>query len=255
MISVDGKLGMGNDSWIFLRGLSRGQGHWGLFPSLFRQKFPQAQVEFLDLPGCGTRHRETSCLTIQENLDKVRESSQWVREKREFSILAISLGGMVATLWQDLFPNEVRRTFLINTSFEKMPPWKRFNPRQLNNLVRIATSKTARDLEEAVTRMVCSNEENRQKNLPHLIDFSEKHPVNKLNILRQLFAASKVQFPPRNRKPAFLLASRGDQLVSFECTEQLAQMWGAPAAYHPWAGHDLPIDDPEWVLSEIEKSS
>ena len=246
---------MASNPWIFLRGLSRGQGHWGLFPQFFLEKFPDAEVEFLDLPGCGTRNKEKSCLSMVENLEEVRKNSKWVKEGRPFSLLAISLGGMVASLWQDLYPDEVVRSFLINTSFEKMPPWKRFNPLQIKNLVRILRASQADDLEEAVTTLVCASEENRKKNLPLLIDFSRKYPVAKLNMIRQIYAAARVHFPATPKRPVVLLASRGDRLVSRDCTQALAGQWGAPAAFHPWAGHDLPIDDPMWVLNEIEKSS
>jgi hypothetical protein len=122
-------------------------------------------------------------------------------------------------------------------------------------LIRILRATHAREFEEAVTLMVCSHEGNRLKNLPALIDFSKKYPVNKFNMIRQIYAAARVRFPGRLKRPVFLLASDGDRLVSRDCTLALAAHWGAPASFHPWAGHDLPIDDPLWILNEIEKSS
>jgi hypothetical protein len=32
---------------------------------------------------------------------------------------------------------------------------------------------------------------------------------------------------------------------------QLAAAWGAPHREHPWAGHDLPHDDPAWTAEQV----
>jgi hypothetical protein len=32
----------------------------------------------------------------------------------------------------------------------------------------------------------------------------------------------------------------------------LHEKWGWPIERHPWAGHDLPWDDPQWVISQID---
>ncbi|WP_420538500.1 alpha/beta fold hydrolase [Marinobacter subterrani] len=59
--------------------------------------------------------------------------------------------------------------------------------------------------------------------------------------------------PPANppKSLTLLLASRADRLVSSRCSSQLARLWGCDLVEHPWAGHDLPPDDPDWVLAQL----
>jgi hypothetical protein len=35
------------------------------------------------------------------------------------------------------------------------------------------------------------------------------------------------------------------------CSAKLAAVWSAPHHEHPWAGHDLPHDDPAWTAEQI----
>jgi hypothetical protein len=49
-----------------------------------------------------------------------------------------------------------------------------------------------------------------------------------------------------------VLASRADRLVDGSCSRALAyRVPGARLAEHDSAGHDLPLDDPEWVVAQI----
>ena len=42
-----------------------------------------------------------------------------------------------------------------------------------------------------------------------------------------------------------------DALVNPACSRQLAQRWGSHWQEHPNAGHDLPLDAPDWVLAHM----
>ncbi|MES2399587.1 MAG: alpha/beta hydrolase, partial [Pseudomonadota bacterium] len=53
------------------------------------------------------------------------------------------------------------------------------------------------------------------------------------------------------RCPALVLSSAGDRLVNPVCSTRLAAAWQAKYVQHPWAGHDLPHDDGEWVCSQL----
>jgi hypothetical protein len=48
-----------------------------------------------------------------------------------------------------------------------------------------------------------------------------------------------------------VLAGAGDRLVDPTCSRRLAAAWACPLAVHPWAGHDLPLDDAQWVLDQV----
>ena len=72
--------------------------------------------------------------------------------------------------------------------------------------------------------------------------------------MRQLLAAMRHRPPPR-RPPVrmLLLASAQDALVSPRCSQRIAADWYLPLAMHPDAGHDLPLDDPQWLLRRISE--
>ena len=55
---------------------------------------------------------------------------------------------------------------------------------------------------------------------------------------RSLFAQSRLEKKSSND---------ADRLVNPHCSVRLATAWGVPHARHPWAGHDLPHDDPQWL--------
>ncbi len=79
-----------------------------------------------------------------------------------------------------------------------------------------------------------------------------ERPVTRLNALRQLAAVARYAPPPQGPgAPMLLLASERDQLVSPQCSQRFARRWDLPLRLHPWAGHDLPLDDPAWVVEQI----
>ncbi|MGB1477517.1 MAG: alpha/beta fold hydrolase, partial [Marinobacter salsuginis] len=50
---------------------------------------------------------------------------------------------------------------------------------------------------------------------------------------------------------ALLLASRGDRIVHWRCSAALEERWQWTMKLHPDAGHDLPLDDPEWIIQQL----
>ena len=51
--------------------------------------------------------------------------------------------------------------------------------------------------------------------------------------------------------PALVVASANDPLCDPECPRRLALRFGAPLVTHPRAGHDLSVDDPEWLAGQV----
>lgn len=51
-----------------------------------------------------------------------------------------------------------------------------------------------------------------------------------------------------------LLSSDPDQLVSSQCSRAIASVWQRPLVLHPFAGHDLPLDDPQWAADQVAQS-
>ena len=65
------------EHWIFLRGLSRTSVHWGPFYNLFREQFPKAHVELLDIRGNGSQSHIPSYTSIEENVRDLRGRSSF----------------------------------------------------------------------------------------------------------------------------------------------------------------------------------
>ena len=53
--------------------------------------------------------------------------------------------------------------------------------------------------------------------------------------------------------PVLVLGSAKDRLVDPNCSIQLARQANLPLKMHPDAGHDLPLDDPQWVVKSIKE--
>lgn len=240
------------NNWILLRGLARGVGHWGSFAEKIQEHFPQDAFEFLDLPGNGQRHDETSPTSIPEYVKDLRSRSAFVSRGESFNILAVSLGAMIAVEWVRQFPHEVQKAFLVCTSSAgESAFYERF---QLPNYVKALSLIGAKDevkWERTVLDMVVNNHERKESELLSMVTYTKTHPMRMENILRQLLAASRYRFPAEVPGDVHLIGSYGDRLVSPKCTLQIAEKWGLKASMHPWAGHDVPIDDPHWLLERL----
>lgn len=240
-------------NWILLRGLGRGTGHWGSFVDQLKSRFPNDNFELLDLPGNGARHQEQSPLRIADYVKDLRSHSQFVKNGESFKILAISLGGMITVEWMREFPHEVKKAYLICTSSAGMSPF--YERYQLNNYVKtlklLRGSKDEVFWEKNVLEMVTNSHERRESEILSMIAYSKAFPMKMENIVRQMAAASRYRFPNTAPGEIRLIGSYGDRLVSPHCTLKIAEKWGMKAAMHPWAGHDIPIDDPHWLIEHL----
>lgn len=238
--------------WLLLRGLVRGQGHWGRFPQMMQAQFPQSQILCLDLPGNGLRSTERSPLSIHDFMTDLRERCPWVKEGVKFQVLALSMGAMIAVDWMHCYPHEISKSYLVCTSSARHSRfYQRFHPRNLLTGFPLLSAQTAEEWERGVLSLITNNEARRQEEWPQMVEFSRQHPVQRENLFRQLFAASQYRFPKRPPGEVQLIGSYGDRLVSPQCTLSLAKAWGLEAVMHPSAGHDIPIDDPRWLLEQL----
>ncbi|MBO9665643.1 MAG: alpha/beta hydrolase [Bdellovibrio sp.] len=238
--------------WILLRGLARGKGHWGSFTTRLQEHFPNDQFELLDLPGNGERNKVTSPISIGDYVHDLRRQSQFVKDGEPFHLLAISLGAMVAAEWMHEFPHEVCKAHLICTSSSDLSPF--YHRYQLRNLIPslgLSLEKDPAQWESVVLKMTTNSQARREEELPGMVEYSKQHPEFRLNVIRQLVAASRFSFPKDLPGDVNLIGSFGDRLVSPACTLKLAERWGIKARMHPWSGHDIPIDDPQWLLEHL----
>ncbi|AOY89775.1 alpha/beta hydrolase [Marinobacter salinus] len=236
--------------WILLRGLTREQAHWGDFPRRLQASFPSHRFHAVDLPGTGVHFREASPDTIAGIREAVRR--QVLHIPKPFSLLGLSMGGMVALDWaQHASTGEIQNLVLINASSGFSPPWQRVRPASWPRIFKLISCRELFDRERDILRLT-SNREVPLGLAKQWYRIQRQRPVSRRNALNQLAAATR--FRPGAKRPmtdALLLASRGDRLVHWKCSSALEQRWQWTLKLHPDAGHDLVLDEPEWILNQL----
>ena len=242
-------------TWILLRGLTRESGHWGAFTAQFAQAMPGCEMVALDLPGNGSLYQQASPLRVQDMVAHCRAAlnRRWLPPP--YHLLGMSLGAMVAVAWSAAHPNEVAAQVLINTSLRPFSPfYQRLRPRNYALLLRLAVlGASPEDWERNILRITSNGGQDAV--LPQWLALRAQHPVTRANALRQLLAAARYRAPQTLATSTLLLASAQDQLVSFACSQALARQWQCGLQVHPTAGHDLPLDDGDWVAQQIVTAS
>jgi pimeloyl-ACP methyl ester carboxylesterase len=243
-------------TWILLRGLTREARHWADTPAWLRASGIEGAFAFADLPGSGAHSRVRAPASVPAIVDFVRADLIARGYTPPFRLIALSLGAMVALAWAQREPREVERLVLINTSVRPFSgPFMRLRPRALPELICAALRwHKRRDAEAAIHNLTCNRRDNRDTDLGAWIAIYRSAPVNRGNALRQLWAAARFKAddaPPQC--PTLILSSRADALVHPGCSAALAQAWGAAYLQHPWAGHDLPHDDPAWLAQAVAR--
>lgn len=243
-------------TWVLLRGLTRSSAHWGDFPQALAQALPGARVVLLDLPGNGSRCDQTSPTSIAAVVEFCRAELRRQHLPPPYHLLALSMGAMVATQWAHDAPADLAGAVLINTSFRPFSPFfQRLRPRNYAGLLRVALPGTDGDAREhTVLRLTSNHPQRHMAALAQWQRLRQQHPVRASNALRQLLAAARFRASAQAPTcPVLLLGSEHDGLVDVQCTRAIAQRWGSTMALHPDAGHDLPLDDPQWVIDQLRQ--
>jgi pimeloyl-ACP methyl ester carboxylesterase len=242
-------------TWVLLRGLTREARHWGGFPATFAQAVPAARVIALDLAGNGALHGQRSFASITAMAAHCRDELRRSGVAPPFHVLAMSMGAMVATAWAAAAPAEIGAAVLVNTSMRPFNPFtQRLRPANYATLLRLVlTRASALDRERAVLAMTShATARDDHALLQAWIAYRRTCPVTPANALRQLWAAARFRAPPTSPfARVLLLGSAADALVDVRCTTQLARHWSCASRLHPWAGHDLPLDDAAWVAQQV----
>jgi pimeloyl-ACP methyl ester carboxylesterase len=172
-------------------------------------------------------------------------------------LLGLSMGSMVAYEWARRHPDEVAGAVLINASAGGLSaPWRRLRLAAAAGLIAAAAATDLLARERRVFALTSSRPELRDETVPAWAELARRQPVRRMAVARQLAAAARYRIAPlpQGAPPILLLAGRGDRLVDPGCSRALAR--ALPAATleeHPSAGHDLPLDDPAWVLDAIRR--
>lgn len=247
-------------AWILLRGLTREARHWAQLPDRLRACGLHDEIVCLDLPGSGQWAGERAPASIAATTDFVRARlaapGPAPAPAPPYRIVALSLGAMVAVDWAQRFPSEIERLVLINTSLRRYNrPFERLRPSawpQVMQAARCWHRGARRGAETAIHALTCRRIDTLDADLSAWTAIYEDAPPSRANAWRQLAAAARFVGPSMAPGcPVLLLVSRADALVHPSCSAKLAAHWGAALIEHPWAGHDLPHDDPAWLAGTI----
>ena len=241
--------------WILLRGLARESAHWGEFVPLLQATFPDAKIMTLDLPGTGLYYQGKSPKTIKAITEAVREQAQ----EQSFlgqpaTLLALSLGGMVAWEWLQNYPDDVCGAALISTSFAGLNPfYERLRWQSYGKFFALLTQRDLHKRERAVLHLVNNSREMDGELAQTWEQIQKERPFSLKNLSRQMLAAATYKPSPlKPTQPVLLLNAKGDRLVAPACSEAIQKKWGLELRTHPWAGHDMTVDDGAWVALQLQ---
>jgi pimeloyl-[acyl-carrier protein] methyl ester esterase len=162
---------------------------------------------------------------------------------------------MVATNWAQRFPKEISGLVIINPSFKGLSPWYcRIRPGAIPSILRAVFEPDLVKSETDVLSQVSNAPALYSKTSAQWAEIRKSRPVSRLNFFRQAVAASlaKVSSKKGMQVPSLILSSENDRLVnSPRCSKDAALALNAGLKFHPTAGHDLPLDDPEWIIVQL----
>ncbi|MGK5079862.1 alpha/beta fold hydrolase [Janthinobacterium sp. HLX7-2] len=244
------------ENWVLLRGLMREQRHWGDFPATLARALPNANIITPDLPGNGQRHAQDSATRVAEMVESCRQDLLARGIAAPYHLLALSLGGMVAVEWAHRYPQEIARYVLVNTSMRPFSPfYARLRWQNYPALLRQLLLGDQRSQEALILRL--TSHRHAQGNPALVADwlsYQQQYPVSWRNALRQLLSAARYRAPASGpAMPVLVMAGAQDQLVDHRCSQRLARAWQADCLIHRNAGHDLPLDEGQWLAESVAR--
>ncbi|MBI5791016.1 MAG: alpha/beta hydrolase [Rhodocyclales bacterium] len=240
--------------WILLRGLTREARHWGDFPRQLGEVFPEAPVICLDLPGNGRLNGLASPGSVEGMADFCHAELARLGIAAPCRVLAMSLGAMVAVAWAQRHPQDLAGVVLINTSLRPFSPFfRRLRPANYLRLWHLfALPASEREIETTILHMTTRLVPDPDTVIAQWLQWRRENPVSRQNALTQLLAAMRYRATPkRPSERILLLAAARDELVDAHCSRQIAALWEIEINVHMAAGHDLPLDDPAWVIERL----
>jgi predicted alpha/beta hydrolase family esterase len=238
-------------NWILLRGLVRSKFHWKNFPDLLREQLKAENIFCVELPGNGYLYQEKSPRDASLAAEILRSQVPNEILSQPYGLIAISLGGMIASEWAHRFSNEVTHVVAINTSSKDSPFYKRLQPKNYLKIIQLLKGGKAQKTEEFILSATSNRKDIWVNYLNENVNFAEKYPVRTQNFLNQLKLATSANFRNKPKARCLILASKNDRLVHFECSQKIAELWECPIEFHDTAGHDLPLDDSNWIAQRI----
>lgn len=239
-------------NYIFIRGLTRGTIHWGEFKNLMIDKVGEGHCEFLEIPGNGELNMLDTPTNAKAVIEFLRKESKFIQMNKKVFLCGISLGGMISLKWLELYPDEINYVFAINSSLNDLSKMsQRFNMKLYPKMISMLLSKDHQKQQRFILELSSNDPINYDKYEKSFTDFAIKHPVKFKNFINQLLLAREVKINKVNPNKATIIYAYHDRLVDKSCSLAIAKKFNLLVLEHKTAGHDLPLDDPKWLLEKI----
>ncbi len=231
-----------------MRGLSREKQHWGDVLPQLQALFAPEPCEAIDFTGAGDRYYVKPPLSVAAIADECLENV--LSFEPPYRFIGLSMGAMVTLAMSQKI--DIDRMVLINTSLRNLSPfYERLHWSVIPVVIQCLFTQDRLKRERAILQLTSGIADQKWGIIPTWCQIQALHPVSLANALRQLYAASRFEFRGNSGARTLVISSRNDQLVDSQCSRALAQLLQADVRMHPWAGHDLPLDDPAWLIDTI----
>ena len=147
------------------------------------------------------------------------------------------------------------RLVLVNSSFGWLSPWyRRLRIQSLPLLLSAVASPAGVTRESLILKLVSNRDPLSSDIVQRNTEIGNRHPVSLRTVSAQIKAAARYR-PGEGitqvRPGGLVLCSENDRMVDCRCSHRIAEYFNYPLRTHPEAGHDLPLDDPEWTVKEV----
>ncbi|WP_143872309.1 alpha/beta hydrolase [Catenovulum sediminis] len=223
----------------------------GDFSEKLKQSLPGLPIVALDVPGNGDLNEEKSKLNIHDVSEFLHQCMQQRYGKNyKVAIVSISMGAMVALDWANSFRQHVLAITLINTSVAGyLPFYRRLKSQNYYKILKALFSGI--EQRERLILEMTSNQKIIPERLDERVNIAKSAPVKRINFIRQLISAARFKICKQPDVAIQILYSKNDNLVDPKCSMVLAKEWGVEVAETCDGGHDLTLDNPDWVLQQF----
>lgn len=245
-----------NINWLLVRGLSRETRHWGTFPHELKKSYPHSHIHVLELPGVGLKYHQDTPSKIEGFVENLR--NDFIKIQKEFpnqawGLICVSLGGMIGISWFDTYPQDFKFLVTINSSGANLSwPWERLKPKAIKAISKLFLKNDLEERERTILELTTQSIPLTDSLVKKWVSYAEEYPLRREAFLKQIYAASTFKVPDKLLGPMLCLAGAKDELTDPKCSKVLASHFKCPLEVHPESGHDLPLEDPQWICFKIK---
>ena len=154
--------------------------------------------------------------------------------------------------WAELYPQQIESVAIINSSLKQFSPfYKRLLPRNYLMILKAIGETDIFKQENMILQITSNKLQDTQLYLKSFATFASEYKILKFNIIRQLVLANNIKIKQLPRIPFKVIVSQNDRLVSSDCSVKIANNFSGGLYVHPTAGHDLPLDEPAWLVETL----